>query len=214
MRVTIFLFFVTHAGAMKKLITIFWIVFYLDGFGQTDSVAFNFSRLVMEVEGDLNKDSLSDKVVVTQDTLHENAPYQLQVFFKEPGGQWELIVSSLKLIEAQYPNGRDAYITGDGFSHVAITNGVLSVYVELLRGHYEHKFRYQHGCFDLIGFSMSFSDGRGVVTTTDFNLLTGVRIERSERYDITKILSNKKRKILIRPLPKLQDVVPIENDLY
>ena len=35
----------------------------------------------MEVEGDLNKDSLPDKAIVTQDTLNENAPYRLTGVF-------------------------------------------------------------------------------------------------------------------------------------
>ena len=85
---------------------------------------------------------------------------------------------------------------------------------ELLRGHYKHKFRFQNGNFELIGFSEVSSDGHGVMQTTDYNLSTGIRVEKSERYDSDKILSNKKKKILIRPLPRLQDVAPMDNDLY
>jgi len=168
----------------------------------------------MEVSGDLNKDSLSDKVIVTQDTLNKNAPYKLQIFFKEPNGEFKLIVTSTKIIEPQYPNGRDGWVTGNGFLDVTINNGVLIVNFELLRGHYEHKFRFQNGSFELIGFSMVYSDGLGVMTTTDFNLSTGIRIEKSERYDTNKVLSNTKKKILIRPMPKLQDITPMENELY
>ena len=161
----------------------------------------------------MNKDSLPDKVIVTQDTLNENAPYRLQVFFKETNGQFKLIVTTTKIIEPQYPDGRDGYRTDD-FSDVTINKGVLSVYFQLLRGHCEHKFRYQNGNFELIGFSEAYSDGQGVMSTNDFNLSTGIRIEKSERYDIEKILSYKKKKILIRPLPKLQDITPFENELY
>jgi hypothetical protein len=168
----------------------------------------------MAVEGDLNKDKLVDKVVITQDTLNENAPYRLQVFFKEANGQSKLIASSTKIIEPQYPDGRDGYSLGNRFSDVTIKYGVLSVNFELLRGHYEHKFRFQNGNFELIGFSMAYSDGVNAVTTTDFNLSTGIRTEKKERYDIEKVISNTKKKILIRPLPKLQDVVPMENELY
>lgn len=199
---------------MKQLLLTFLIIFQLDSFGQTDTSKLNFDHKVMEVEGDLNKDNLVDKVVVTQDTLNENAPYRLQIFFKEPNGRSTLIVTSTKIIEPQYPEGRDGYITGNGFSDVTIHNGVLSVNFGLLRGHFEHKFRFQNGNFELIGFSEVFSDGKGVMTTTDFNLSTGIRIEKSERYDTDKILSSTKKKILIRPLPKLQDVIPMENELY
>lgn len=199
---------------MKRFILPIFILFQLDSFAQTDTISYNFDHKIMEVVGDLNKDNLQDKVIVTQDTLSEKAPYRLQVFFKEPNGQFKLIVTSAKIIEPQYPDGRDGYRTGNGFSDVTIRNGVLSVNFELLRGHFEHKFRFQNGNFELIGFSEVYSDGHGVMTTTDFNLSTGIRIEKSERYDTDKILSNTKKKILIRPLPKLQDITPMENELY
>ena len=198
---------------MRQLLLTFLIIFQLDSFAQTAS-KLNFDHKVMEVRGDLNKDSLVDKVVVTQDTLNENAPYRLQIFFNEPNGPSKLIVTSTKIIEPQHPDGRDGYKTGNGFSEVTIQKGVLSVNFELLRGHFEHKFRFQSGNFELIGFSEVHSDGQGLMTTTDFNLSTGIRIEKSKRYDIDKILSNTKKKLLIRPLPKLQDVIPMENELY
>ena len=199
---------------MRQIILTILFLFQLDSFAQTITKDYNFTHKIMEISGDLNKDSLTDKVIVTQDTLNENAPYKLQIFFKEPSGQSKLIVTSIKIIEPQYPQGRDGYRTGNGFSDVTIKNGILSVNFELLRGHYEHKFRFQKGNFELIGFSEVSSNGHGVMETTDFNLSTGIRVEKSERYDSDKILSNKKKKILIRPLPRLQDVVPMDNDLY
>ncbi len=199
---------------MNQAILTFLILLQLNSFAQQKNVKLKFDYKVMEVAGDLNKDSLPDKVLVTQDTLNEKAPYKLEVFFKEPSGKFKLIVSSTKLIEPQFPDGRDGYFTGSAFSEVTILKGVLSVNIELLRGHFEHKFRYQNGHFELIGFSEVVSDGQGVMTTTDFNLSTGIRIEKSERYDRNKLLSFKKKKILIRPLPKLQDITPMENELY
>ncbi len=199
---------------MNQAILTFLILLQLNSFAQQKNAKLNFDYKIIEVVGDLNKDSLPDKVIVTQDTLNEKAPYKIEVFFKEPNGKLKLIVSSTKLIEAQYPDGRDGYFTGTAFSEVTIIKGILSVNMELLRGHFEHKFRYQNGNFELIGFSEVFSDGQGVMTTTDFNLSTGIRIEKSERYDTDKLLSLKKKKILIRPLPKLQDIIPFENQYY
>ena len=199
---------------MKQFILTIFVLLQLGSFAQTDMTSYNFGHKIMEISGDLNKDNLLDKVIVTQDTLNENAPYRLQVFFKEPNGQFKLIATSTKIIEPQYPDGRDGYRTGNGFSDVTIKNGVLSVNFELLRGHFEHKFRHQNGNFELIGFSKVYSDGLGVMYFTDFNLSTGIRIEKSERYDTDKVLSNTKKKILIRPLPKLQDITPMENELY
>ena len=79
---------------MKQLLLTFLIIFQLDSSAQTDTSKLNFDHKIMEVAGDLNKDSLVDKVVVTQDTLNENAPYRLQIFFKETNGLSKLIVTS------------------------------------------------------------------------------------------------------------------------
>lgn len=198
---------------MKQFILTFFILFQYNSYAQTKTDKYNFDHTVIEVSGDLNKDNVPDKAIVTQDTLNENSPYRLQVFFKEPNGKFKPITTSIKVIAPEYPNGRDGY-REVGFSDITIKNGVLSVNVELTRGHFVHKFRFQNGNFELIGFSQVYSDGHGIMTTIDYNLSTGIRIEKSERYDTNKVLSNTKKKILIRPLPKLQDITPMENDLY
>ncbi|WP_148233478.1 hypothetical protein [Pseudopedobacter saltans] len=94
---------------MKKLILIILTVFQLNCFAQTSKQEYNFNYKVKEVLGDLNKDDLLDKVIITQDTLNENAPYRLQIFFQQPDRQFKLIATSVKMIEAQYPYGRDGY---------------------------------------------------------------------------------------------------------
>jgi len=170
----------------------------------------HFNHTIMEVSGDLNKDNLPDKAIVLQDTLNRDHPYKLQVFFKKPDGKFKLIIESTKAIEPYIPSNHDGY----SFDRITIKKGILSIECSLLRGHYAHKFRYQNENFELIGFSNGGSDGRGTVSTVDFNLSTGIRIEKSERYDIDKKLTNHTKKVLIRPLPKLQDIVPLENEYY
>lgn len=199
---------------MKQLILALLTVFHVECLAQSDTTNYNFQHTVIKAEGDLNKDNLPDKVIVMQDTASQNGTYRIQIFFKHPDGHFELIVTSNKLIEPQYPNGKDGYVTGNGFDNVYIEKGILKVRFELLRGHFEHKFRFQNGSFELIGFSVVSSDGLGVLTTTDFNLSTGIRITKSVRYDTDKILSNTKKKILIRPLPKLEEVIPMYNEFY
>lgn len=173
-----------------------------------------FTHRVTEVSGDLNRDRFPDKVVITQDTLADTAPYRLEIFFGKPDGTSKLAVTANKIIPPQYPDGRNAYDTGIGFSGVTIKNGVLSVNMELLRGHYEHKFRFQNGHFELIGFSEVSSDGHGVLESVDYNLSTGARIEKEERYGEDRVLRYKKTKVSVKPLPRLQDIVPMENGLY
>lgn len=201
---------------MKKRILLILILICVDTFSQTKDKKDTFTFLVAKVIGDLNKDNLNDKVIVTQDTINQNSPYKLQLFFAQPNGEFKLIATSTKIIAPQYPNGRNGYRTGDGFMNITINKGVVSVNFGLLRGHFEHKFRFQNGNFELIGFSSVSSDGHGTMYTTDFNLSTGIRIEKTENYgeEDNKVPTNIKKKILIRPLPKIQDVEPYQNGLY
>ena len=66
----------------------------------------------------------------------------------------------------------------------------------------------------MIGFYKIYADGFSEDQTIDFNLLTGIRIEKTENYQTDEVIRKTKKKILIRPLPKLQDVIPFENELY
>ncbi len=173
-----------------------------------------FTRIVTTIKGDLNKDNLPDSVIVLQDTLDDKAPYRLQIFFKNANAGYRLIIQNDSAIEAEFPNGKDGYLTGTKFSHINIKAGVLTINTELLRGQYEYKFRYQHGYFALIGFMQTYSDGDGNMTTTDLNLSTGMLQETVERYDTGKIISNTKKKIKINPLPNLKGFTPFSTTLY
>lgn len=170
-----------------------------------------FSKEVARATGDLNKDGRPDLVIVTQDTIAADKPYRLQIFFLRPDGKYTLEISSEKAIEPQLPGGSDY---GAEFDTATIDGGVLIFGRQLLRGHYEHKFRYQNGNFELIGFRDDESDGQGTCSTIDFNLSTGVRIEKDEDCGDDKVIRNVKKKIMIRPLPKLQDFEPMQNENY
>jgi hypothetical protein len=173
-----------------------------------------FNYIITTIKGDLNKDELPDSVIVLQDTLNDNAPYRLQVFFKNRNGGYNLAVQNDSAIEVEFPNGKEGYITGTKFSHIKIKAGVLSINTELLRGQYEYKFRYQNGYFALIGLMKVYSDGNGIATTTDFNLSTGVLLETIQRYDSEKIISKTKKRIKVNPLPDLKVFTPFSTTLY
>lgn len=183
-------------------------------FAQNDTCKDSFDYLIAVVHGNLNKDHLPDKAVVTQDTINKKAPFRLQLFFKEPGGQYRLVESSTQIIEPQYPDGKDGFYTGNSFLKITIRKGVLCIRNELLRGHYEYFFRYQHNRFELIGFSESQSDGRGKMYFTDFNLITGIKIKQTDNYETCKMISRTKTKLLLRPFPALRELVPFENDHF
>lgn len=173
----------------------------------------NFNVVVSIAKGDLNKDLLADSVVVTQDTIADTSPYRLEIFFAKKGGGYELNIRTDQAINEQRPSGKDGYRDGYGFSEVTIKAGVIDLHCQTLRGGFQHKFRYQNGNFELIGFSYETSDPLGL-STGDFNLSTGVYL-KTEGYDDSDKKSNKRRKIIrISPLPKLKDFVPYSNDLY
>ncbi|SNR93499.1 hypothetical protein [Flavobacterium sp. ov086] len=196
---------------MTKFITLFFLFFSAILFAQKD----NFNKTITKVKGDLNKDGLVDYVQVLQDTLSKTAPYKLEIYFAEANGSFKKIVSTTKAIDAQYPDGRNGYYNGNSFYKIDVIKGILSIQNELIRGNFEHKFRYQNGNFELIGFSEVYSDGQGTMGTIDFNLSTGIRIKTTEPYGEENFpKTNTKKKILIRPLPKLQDFAPFENEYY
>lgn len=192
--------------SLKNFLSILSIIAFCPLYAQ------NFSIPVSKATGDLNKDGLEDLVTVMQDTVHENAPYRIAVFFGVADEEYKPVVSSDRLIEPQYPDGRDGYRYGNGFEGVEIKKGILIVNNSLLRGHFEYKFRYQNGNFELIGYTSTSSDGVGRIYSEDFNLSTGERFLREENYETGKTVRNEKTKKLIRPLPKLQDMKAFEDN--
>jgi hypothetical protein len=183
-------------------------------YSQSGSNKKNFNRIITTIKADLNKDNLPDSAIVLQDTLDDKAPYRLQIFFKNANAGYRLIIQNDSAIEVEYPNGKEGFLTGTKFSHISIKAGVLTMNTELLRGQYEYKFRYQNGYFALIGFMQTYSDGDGNMTTTDFNLSTGVLLETIERYDTGKIISSTKKKVKVNPLPNLKGFTPFSTTLY
>lgn len=201
---------------LKQFIILCFVAILLPAmfYGQAGSNTKSFKKIISIVTGDLNKDKLPDSVIVLQDTTDEKAPYRLQVFFKDIDKSYQLVIQNDSAIEAEFPNGKEAYLTGTRFSHISINAGVLTINTELLRGQYEYKFRYQNGYFAMIGFMQVYSDGVGTMTTTDYNLSTGQFLEKKERFDNGKTISNTKKTIKVNPLPNLKTFKPFSTTLY
>jgi len=194
---------------MKKALTYLFCLLTMQVSGQQATE--HFDKTIQTVKGDLNKDGIDDEVVVTQDTLNSEKPYRLQIFFYQKDGSKKRIVTTDKAIEAE----SNAFGYNKSFNEgIQIYSGVLSINEQLLRGNYKHIFRYQKGNFELIGYHEINADGLGKMYEIDFNLSTGKRIEKEENYENGKVLSYKTIKMLIRPLPKLQDFAPYEDDRY
>lgn len=199
---------------MKKILVAILLLTQISAKAQDGRLKDNFNIIIREEEGDLNKDSHIDKVVVTMDTTDGTVPLRLQIFFAQPGGKFKLIVSSTKIIEAQYPADKKGEHNGKQIPNFFIEDGVLHMISELTNGQADHQFKFQHGNFELIDVAQVTWDGKNTTTETDFNLLTGIRIEVLKSLGSEKILKESKKKVLIRPLPKIQHFEPFENELY
>lgn len=179
-------------------------------------IAYNddsFNDVISRVEGDLNKDGIIDLAIVKQDTLHEKAPYKLEVFFGQENGDLKLIVSTTKAIQPQFPNGREHHMWGNGFGGLSIHNGVLWIETGFIRGHMEHKFRYQNNSFELIGYSYVNADF-GTIKIVDYNLSTGKRIEKEGEISSDEYTITVDKIIKLNPLPKLDEFEQYANDLF
>lgn len=196
---------------MNRLLTILCILLLGSSVAQQDTIPV-FDYTVSTAHGDLNKDGILDFVIVTQDSASNFGPYRLEIFFTLANGDKKLIVQTDKAIEKQYQNGKDGWQFGNALECVSIKRGVVWIEFGFIRGHMEHKFRYQNNRFELIGYSYAnvMADH---LTTIDFNLSTGRRIEKYARIDQDlKIISDSI--IKIDPLPNLNEFTPFGNTLY
>lgn len=117
-------------------------------------------------KGDLNKDGVSDAVLIMQRGDNERA-YRLAVVFGNSAGGFDLAAENGEIMngdQASYPNS-------DGFQ---IRRGAFTVQMERVGGgvaDITFTFRYQDGRFVLIGYDYLGSH-RGWVKLS-FNMLTG-----------------------------------------
>jgi hypothetical protein len=175
----------------------------------------NFNLFITDSQGHLNKDSYLDKVVITEDTISDKLPYKLEIFFGQPKGKFKLIASTTKIIEAQFPNGRKKLRSQKKIPDFFVENGNLIIMYDIEKGHSTYTFRFQKGNFELINIEKITMVNQDQGTTVDekFNLLTGVRFQKIQSYE-SKTLIKKLKKIVIKPLPKIQDIKPFKNEFY
>lgn len=195
---------------MKKIVIFILAFAQTVVYAQQKKLKDNFTIQIRLEEGDLNKDGLKDKTVITMDTIDASVPLRLQIFFLQPNKKFKMVFSSTDVIEPQYVNGVH---TKNQIPYFFIENGFLLMNSEIDDVRYEHKFIYRNGIFQLVKISSVVYDGQRSTTETVFDLLSGLRTEILKSLDSEKILKKKTKKIMIRPLPTLQNLRTFGNKL-
>lgn len=172
----------------------------------------NYNVQVREEQGDLNHDGLADKVIISMDTAIITRALKLEIYFNEKNSKFKLIASSTKLFAAQYH--KDGTYTGNVIPDVMIEDGTLNILTERDGNHSDHCFKFQNGNFELIRYFNVIWDGKNTTTETIFDFISGIYIVQSQELGSEKITVKQKKKIKVNPLPKIQDFVPFENQIY
>lgn len=196
---------------MKKIIVLFLVLVQTVVFAQQKKAKDNFNVPIRLEKGDLNKDGLTDKTVITMDTIDASVPLKLQIFFQQPNKKFKLAFSSTEVIEPQYVNGIH---TKNSIPYFFIERGYLLMNSEKNDVRFEHKFIYKNGSFQLIKISSVVYDGQNSTTETVFDLVSGVKTATTTPLDSTKASNKYTNKIMIRPLPMLQNLKSFGNKLY
>lgn len=155
------------------------------------------------------------------DTVDETRPLRLQIFLSQPNGKLKLAVSSDKIIEPQYPVEKHGKFNGYQIPDFFIENGILTMWSEIKGGNITYDFKYNKGNFELINVrkltnntTKGYIDENTVFTETKFNLVTGIRTETDEVSGSAKALEVRKKRLVIKPLPKIQDFKFSDKELY
>lgn len=210
--------------SIKNSVIIFIFIllsFPLNLWAQNTNIKEHYTYQVREEHGDLNDDGKMDRITVEMDTLDETRPLRLQIFLSQPNGKLVLAVSSTKIIEPQYPVGNQGKFNGYQIPDFFIEKGILKMWSEIKGGNITYDFKYNNGNFELIyvtkltnNATRGYIDEKTIFTETKFDLVTGIRTETDEISGSDKALKVRKKRLLIRPLPKIQDFKFSDKELY
>ncbi len=201
----------TISPALKQLLIINLMLISFISNAQSPTSQSKFTALVREETGDLNGDGLADKVVIKMDTADIIRPLQLEIFFQQKDSKYRLITSSKKLLAPQYH--KDGNYAGNVIPDLMIEDGTLNILTERDGRKIDHCFEFLNGNFVLIYYFDVIWDGKNTTTETKFDLANGNYSVESQQLGSDEVtVLEKKKKIRVKPLPKIQDFVPFENN--
>ncbi|MDO6435932.1 hypothetical protein Q4534_00880 [Cyclobacterium sp. 1_MG-2023] len=166
---------------MKLSIVLVLLLFSTFSFGQ-EIIIPNGYELLAEMEGDLDKDQVCEKVLVfeTSEPSEYGNIREIQVL-KYSNGKWVVWRKSRQAILRSQEGG----IMGDPFEEITIEKGILIISFSggsSWKWAFKDKYRFQNNEFQLIGHSSIFGKNCEYWTTFDFNLSTG-KIDYNKTYE-------------------------------
>ncbi|MFL9832601.1 hypothetical protein [Chryseobacterium terrae] len=195
---------------MKKTSLIFLMFISMNIYSQQQKNNEHFTVRVKEEVGDLNRDGLQDKVILTMDTVNIQKPLKLQIFLLQSNRKLKLEFFSKDVFNPQYPNGKYG---GNQIPGISIQNGNLILYTEIKDVKEYYTFRYQNGKFELINVSKIIWDGKETTTEVKFDLVKGEKTEINKLLGSKKDKKKKPTKIILKTLPTLENFRNPENQL-
>ncbi|SMC38989.1 MULTISPECIES: hypothetical protein [unclassified Chryseobacterium] len=177
-----------------------------DVFSQKTINKDNYTSLVQKEEGDLNQDKKNDRIMVEMDLKDETRPLRLQIFLSQPDKKLQLVVSSTKIIESQYPVNKNGKHNGNVIPDFFIEEGKLKMLTDIKDRKSTYEFRLKQNNFELIKISRVLWDGKDTTFETEIDLIAKTKIEYEQVTGSDKLLNKKKKLIKVNALPKIQDL--------
>lgn len=166
----------------------------------------NYTSQVQKEEGDLNHDEQNDKVMIEMDLKDETRPLRLQIFLSQPDKKLQIVVSSTKIIESQYPANKKGEHNGNQIPDFFIEEGNLKMLTDINNRKSSYEFRLKQNNFELIKISRVLWDGKNKTFETEIDLIAKTKIEFEQELGSDEILNKTKKDIKINSLPKIQDL--------
>jgi len=194
---------------MKKIAVYTIILLFVaktDVFSQKTINKDNYTSVVQKEEGDLNHDKQNDRIMVEMDLKDETRPLRLQIFLSQPDKKLQMLVSSTKIIEPQYPINKKGEHNGNPIPDFFIEGGVLRMLTDINNRKSSYEFRLNQNNFELIKISRVLWDGKETTSETEIDLIKGTKNEYDRDFSPNKKnIKNTKLKP-IKTLPKIQDL--------
>lgn len=166
----------------------------------------NYTSLIQEEVGDLNNDKRNDRIMVEMDIADKTQPSRLQIFLSQPNKKLQLVVSSTKLIEGQYPSRKNGEYSGNNVPDFFIENGKLMMLTDIDHRKSSYEFRLNKNNFELVKISRVIWDGKDTTFETKIDLIAKTKIEYEQVTGSEKLLNKRKKEVKINALPKIQDL--------